>query len=245
MKASNLFIFGKHAVSAAVEQQNYIKKIYISKQVKSDYFKEISKKILKTDIELFHVELKQIQSLAPKDSVHQGVLAEVNEFPYQSLDEIINNNSEKSFIIVLDQITDPHNLGAIIRTAECSGASAIMIPDRNSASINSTVIKTSTGAVFNIPIIQSEHLYNDLNLLKQNGYFLYSAAGEAKEDYTNLDFPDHVVLIIGNEEIGIRKQIRNISDELIKIPIHGKTESLNASVAAGILIYSISNKLFN
>ena len=244
MKSLEAVIYGKHAVAAAIFKNNYVRKIYISKQVKPDYIKEIRKKINDSTINIQIVEQKQIQKLAPKDAVHQGVIAEVNPFPFSTMDQIIKNRTEKSFVVVLDQITDPHNLGAIIRTAECSGVTAVMIPERNSAGVNSTVIKTSTGAVFNIPIIQSGHLYNDLEYLKKHDYFLYSAAGEAKENYMDISYTDHVVLIIGNEEIGIRKQIRNMSDELIKIPIQGKTESLNASVAAGILIYEISNQLF-
>ena len=175
---------------------------------------------------------------------HQGIVAEVHEFFYASLDEIIHraNKSESPLILILDEITDPHNFGAIIRSADAFKVDGIIIKDRNQVEVNSTVYKVSTGAIEHVKIAKVSNLSNAIKELKQNGLWFYSAAGEAADDYNKQNYSGKNVIIVGNEGKGISKLVRENSDFIIKIPMMGKVNSLNVSVATGILLSRIRNK---
>ncbi|MBE6858657.1 MAG: 23S rRNA (guanosine(2251)-2'-O)-methyltransferase RlmB [Ruminococcus sp.] len=170
---------------------------------------------------------------------HQGVVAEGACGQYVSLDDILSISREKGtkpFIIICDEIEDPHNLGAIIRTAETAGADGVIIPKRRSASLNATVFKTSAGAASYVPVARVSNLASCIDTLKDNGVWIYGTDASGT-DYCDTDLTGSVALVIGSEGFGISKLIQQKCDFMIKLPMAGKINSLNASVAAGIFMY--------
>ena len=175
----------------------------------------------------------------------QGVAVYISNFEYyKEFDEVYENlaRKDKSLILILDEIQDPRNFGAIIRSAEVFKVDLIIIPERNSVRINETVVKTSTGAIEYVDIVKVTNLSDTINKLKKLDYWVYGAAGEATMNYNEEAYPDSVALVLGNEGSGIRKKVREHCDKLIKIPMYGKINSLNVSVATGILLSRIVNK---
>lgn len=165
---------------------------------------------------------------------HQGVVIEVLEYVYYSLNDCL----EEEFIVCLDHLEDPHNLGAIIRTCECAGIKSIIIPKERSVQVTDTVMRTSAGAINNVKIILVNNLNEALKKLKKNLFFVYAADMDGI-NYTNVDYATKKVLVIGSEGNGVSRIVRETSDEIVSIPMKGKINSLNASVSAGILIYGM------
>ncbi|MDK4491221.1 23S rRNA (guanosine(2251)-2'-O)-methyltransferase RlmB, partial [Fusobacterium necrophorum] len=161
---------------------------------------------------------------------------------YQDFDEFLERMAgrSQSILLMLDEIQDPRNFGALIRSAEVFGVDGILIPERNSVRINETVVKTSTGAIEYVPIIKVTNLSNAIEKLKKIDYWVYGAAGEAELSCQEEQYPKKVVLILGNEGTGLRKKVREHCDKLIKIQMRGKINSLNVSVAGGILLSEIA-----
>lgn len=172
---------------------------------------------------------------------HQGVVAEGACGEYVTVEDILavsQKKSTKPFIIICDEIEDPHNLGAIIRTAETSGADGVIIPKRRSASLNATVFKTSAGAASYVPVARVSNLASCIDTLKDNGVWIYGTDASGT-DYSETDFTGGVALVIGSEGFGMSKLIQKKCDFMIKLPMLGKINSLNASVAAGIFMYEV------
>lgn len=165
---------------------------------------------------------------------NQGIIVEMDDYDYKRLDSIDND----SFILLLDHLEDPHNFGAIIRTCEARGIKSIIIPKDRGVNVNETVMKTSAGALNHVNIIMVTNLVNTINKLKDMGYFIYAADMNGR-NYSEVDYAEKKVLVIGNEGNGISKIVADNSDEIISIPMKGVVNSLNASVAAAILIYGI------
>ena len=173
------------------------------------------------------------------EGISQGIIAVTGEFKYTSLEDILTENKTKSALILLDEIHDPHNLGAIIRTAAAGGIDAVIITEKNSAKVNHTVIKTSSGAVNFIKIALIQNIYKTIEFLKKEGYTVIGADNNSESDVYKYNFPGKSVLIFGNEGEGIRKNIIKLCDKTLKIPVSGKIESLNVSVSAGIIIFEL------
>ena len=172
----------------------------------------------------------------------QGVIAIVPPFDYASVDDILNeakSKNEKAFILILDGIEDPHNLGSIIRTAETAGVHGIIIPKRRSAQVNSTVNKTSAGATNFMKIARVNNINETIEYLKNNDIWIYGTDGEAKEMYYDEDMTGNVAIVIGSEGFGMSRLVKENCDFLLKIPMKGKITSLNASVSAGIIMYEV------
>lgn len=165
---------------------------------------------------------------------HQGVVIDALEYEYYNLNDCL----EENFIVCLDHLEDPHNLGAIIRTCECAGIKSIIIPKERSVRVTDTVMRTSAGAINNVKIILVNNLNEALKKLQKNLFFVYAADMDGK-NYTKVDYAPKKVLVIGSEGNGVSRIIRETSDEIISIPMTGKINSLNASVSAGILIYGM------
>lgn len=239
-------IFGRNVVLTALELGKELKQINVAANVQGDSIKKLKKLVAKQeDLEIKWLPPQLIDKIAGAGNVHQGVVAELKEFEYANLNTFIPKlvkKRQEPIIVICDQITDPQNLGAIIRSAECAGASAVIIPDKHSADINNTVLKTSAGAAFTLPIIKVEDLKQTIDFLHKHKFGVFGLAGEATTDYSELHYENPTAIVIGNEGIGLRKAIRNNCDELIKIPIHGNSESLNASVAAAVTLYHIVEK---
>ena len=213
---------------------------------------KLLKKARKLEIEeKYYLKIKNLLGEFPKSKIklarkseidnfvkdnHQGIIIDMEDYQYTPLNKILNREDDK--ILLLDHILDPHNFGAIIRTAVAAGFNAIIIPNDRQVLVNSTVVKTSVGAVFDIDIVLVTNLNNTIKTLKDNGFWIYGTVMSG-EDYREVDYNGKVCLIIGNEEKGMSKLVKESCDFLITIPISPKIDSLNASVAAGILIYEV------
>ncbi len=208
---------------------NKIKKVYINSKITD---KQIIENLKRQKIKFELVENKVLDRLV--DGNHQGIVVDIFNYEYYN----INSINEEDFVVMLDHIEDPHNLGAIIRTCECAGIKSIIIPKDRAAGINDTVIKVSAGAIENVKIIMVNNLVNAINELKKKGYFIYSADMDGT-DFHTLDYSGKKCLIIGNEGKGVSRLVSENSDFIVKIPMKGKINSLNASVSAGILIYEM------
>ena len=230
-------IIGINPVLEVLRSEKNVEKIEVYKRIKKDTIKEILNLASKRNIKIFYTD-KRIDN-------SQGVIALVSEFDYyMDLSDFLGKvlAKDKSIVVILDQIQDPRNFGAIIRSAEVFKVDLIIIPERNSVRINETVVKTSTGAIEYVNISKVTNLSDTINKLKKLDYWVYGAAGEANINYNEEDYPNKVVLVLGNEGSGIRKKVREHCDKLVKIPMYGQINSLNVSVASGILLSRIVNK---
>ncbi len=168
--------------------------------------------------------------------VHQGIILFIKDYKYYELNDIL---STSQFIVILDHIEDPHNLGAIIRTCEAAGVDAIIMPKNRQVQITSTVMKTSVGTLDNVKIVSVSNIVNTIKTLKKNNFWIVGTALENSVDYRDVDYSGNIALVIGNEGSGISELVRKSCDFVVKIPMYGKTNSLNASVASGIMIYEV------
>lgn len=169
--------------------------------------------------------------------VHQGIILEVEDYKYCSLSDLITDE-EDQFLVILDHLEDPHNLGAIIRTCEAGGVGGIIIPKNRGVGVNSTVMKTSAGAIENVKIALVTNLKQTISLLKKEGFWIVGTDMEGK-NYLDLDYRGKTAIVIGNEGEGMSRLVRESCDFTASIPMYGKVNSLNASVASGILIYEV------
>lgn len=184
------------------------------------------------------VDRKTLDKMS-KSGNHQGYLAEVKEFKMASVDEMIKDKN--GLIVMLDGLEDVHNLGAIIRTAECAGVDGVIYKSHNSVKVNDTVAKVACGALEYVKVAEVTNLVNTIKKLKDKGYWIVGADGNCDSLYTDLKYDFNTVLIIGSEGKGISRLVKEECDYIVKLPMVGKVTSLNASVAAGILIYNIVN----
>ena len=222
----------------------------VAERIFSD--EKLLKKVRKLKIEeKYYLKIKNLLGEFPKSKIklarkseidnltrdnHQGIIIDMEDYQYTPLNKILDREDDK--ILLLDHILDPHNFGAIIRTAVAAGIKTIIIPNDRQVLVNSTVVKTSVGAVFDIDIVLVTNLNNTIKILKDNGFWIYGTVMNG-EDYRDVDYNGKICLIIGNEEKGMSKLVKESCDFLITIPISPKIDSLNASVAAGILIYEV------
>ncbi len=173
---------------------------------------------------------------------HQGIIALVDLFQYSSLGEVLEHaalSNEAPFLVILDGLEDPRNFGAIVRTAEAAGVHGIIVPRHSSVTVNETVARASAGAIEYLPIVQVANLVNTIKFLKEQGLWVIGADMEAKDDYFGLSLPTPTVLVIGGEGRGLKRLVKENCDLLLKIPMQGNIASLNASVAAALLIYEV------
>lgn len=224
-------IYGRKPVLDTLDTDIKIYKAYILKQ-NSKLVNKIIGKLEEKNIEISFVDKRFFDKI---DINHQGVMIEVESFKYESLDDL----SDEKRLIILDQIEDPHNLGAIIRSAESFGFDGVVIPERRSASVTSTVYKTSAGAINNIKVYRVKNLTRSIKDLKDKGFWIYGLVGEADSSIDKADLTGKVGLVVGNEGSGISRLVRDNCDMLVNIPMLGRVNSLNASVAAGISMYEL------
>lgn len=237
---------GRNSVFELLNSDRDINKIFVQSGEKHGaIFKIIAlakeKKIVVSECE------KSKLDMMSKTKNHQGVIAVVPPFNYVEVEDILDVAKEKnedSFILILDGIEDPHNLGAIIRTAETAGVHGIIIPKRRAAQVNSTVAKVSAGAVEHVKIARVNNLNDAISKLKDNGVWVYGTDGEADTYYYDMDLKGSVAIVIGSEGFGMSRLVRENCDGLVKIPMKGKVTSLNASVSAGIVVYEVVKQRF-
>ena len=234
-------IIGRNAVTEALRSGRPIDKILVARGERSGSVGKIISMCRDKGIVVKEVDLKKLDFMCPHTS-HQGVVAVAAACEYSSVDDIFalaEERNEKPFIIICDDIEDPHNLGAIIRTAECAGAHGVIIPKRHGAGLTYIVGKTSAGAIEHLPVARVSNLASTIKELKDKGVWIYGADMNGT-DYTKTDFSGSVGLVIGSEGKGIGHLIRENCDFIVSIPLMGKISSLNASVAAGVLMYEVA-----
>lgn len=234
-----MYIYGKNVVKEKLIEKDKIKEIYLSDRFND---KEILDMI---DNDISVVALKNYELDKMVKGLHQGIIANVEDYKTYDLKETIESiESEYPLIVMLDHLEDPHNFGAIIRTSEALGVDAIIIPNDRSVSINSTVIKTSAGAIEHMKIISVSNLVNTIKYLKEKNYWIIGTDMDSTS-YKKIDYKMPIVLIIGNEGFGISSLVRKNCDFIASIDMIGKINSLNASVACGIMLSKINDTRSN
>ena len=236
----NNLVVGRNPVKEAINSNQDIESILISKGEKSGSILKIIKSAKDKKIIIKEVDNKKLDFLS-KGIAHQGIIAISAVYKYAQVEDIIQNAQDKNepaFIIIADEIEDPYNLGAIIRTAECAGAHGIIIPKRRACSVTEAVHKCSAGATQHIPIAKVTNLASTIDYLKKEGIWCYCADMDGEVCF-NADLLGPIALVIGSEGRGIGKLIKSKCDGVLSLPIKGNINSLNASVAAGILMYEI------
>jgi 23S rRNA (guanosine2251-2'-O)-methyltransferase len=231
-------VFGIRPVIEAIKSGKEVEKLLIQKDQHSILIQELMKLARDLKIPITFVPVEKLNTITRK--AHQGVICYVSPIIYSSLDHIITECFQKGktpLILILDRITDVRNFGAIARTAECSGADAIVIPSRGSAQISSDAIKTSAGALNFIPVCREENLKNTLNYLKDSGLQIIGCSEKADKNLFEADYKLPTAIIMGSEEDGISPEYLKKCDVTVKIPIKGQIQSLNVSVATGMILY--------
>lgn len=232
-------VAGRNAVMELLKSSKDINKIFVEKGERHGSINEIIARAKEARIVIVEVEKSKLNMMAEN---HQGVVAVVPPFNYCEIEDILDLAKEKGedpFILVLDGIEDPHNLGSIIRTAETAGVHGIIIPKRRTVSVNATVAKTSAGATAYVKVARVNNINDSIRKLKDAGLWVIGTDGEAKTEYYNQDLKGPIAIIIGSEGFGMSKLVKENADILIKIPMKGQINSLNASVSAGIVMYEV------
>ena len=230
---------GRNSVLELLESGKDINKIYITRGEKHGSINKIIAKARERKIIIAEKDKRQMQEIAQTEN-YQGVIAIVPPFEYCEIEDILEeakNKNEDPFVLILDGIEDPHNLGSIIRTAETAGVHGIIIPKRRAATVNSTVNKTSAGAVEHMKIARVNNISESINKLKEAGLWICGTDINTKTYYYDQDLTGAIGIVIGNEGQGISEKVKKNCDFLVKIPMKGKVTSLNASVSTGIIIY--------
>ena len=233
-------IIGRKPVLEAINSGEELEQVYILYGQQGPIITAIRLAAKKRGIKCSEIPAVKFNALSTLQN-SQGVLASKINQKYFSLDEIISSSKKSPFplILVLDSIQDTHNLGAIFRSAECAGVNGVVITKHNSAPVNETVIKTSAGAASHLKICPVNNLASSIKQLKENGFWIAGSSLENSKNYSEVDYKIPLVLILGNEEKGIRKLTADNCDFLIRIPMKGNIQSLNVSVATGILLFEI------
>jgi len=234
------FVFGIRPVIEAINANKDIERIFIQNGLKSELFRELMILLKQNNISYQYVPIAKLNRITRKN--HQGVIAYISPITYDDIEQIIPGLFEKGIeplIIIMDKITDVRNFGAIMRTAESAGANAIVYPSQGSAILNAGTVKSSAGAIYNIPICRSDNLKDTIDFLKNSGLKICAATEKGAEVYTDANLRGPIALIMGSEDDGVSGEYLKRSDYKLMIPMLGKTASLNVSVAAGVILYEI------
>ncbi len=225
-------VYGKNVFNELKENVGAIRKVYLAKSFND---KEIINFIKENKISYTTTDNKVMDKMV--DGKHQGIIVVINDYDYVDYKTLYSDK----IVVVLDHLEDPHNFGAIIRTCEAAGIHSIVIPKDRGVSVNSTVMKTSAGALEHVNVAMVNNLVKTIDDFKKNGFFVYGADMNG-HNYKDISFSDKVLLVIGNEGKGMGRLVRETCDEIVSIPQYGKINSLNASVATAVIIYGIVNR---
>ena len=228
-----MLVYGRNVVNEILNSKTKIYKVFLDNNFNDQ---DILRKIDRLGLKKFHVDKNKIDKMC-SNSANQGIALDIEEFSYLTIDSIVKDD-KANFLVMLDSLEDPHNFGAIIRTCECAGVDYIIIPKNRSVSVNSTVYKTSSGALNNIKIVEVVNLANTIRKLQDLGYWVYGAEANGV-DYRSIKYDGKTCLVVGSEGHGLKQLVANSCDQIISLPMKGKINSLNASVAGGILIYEM------
>lgn len=235
----NTEIYGIRSVIEAINSSKDIDKVFIQTGLKGALIGKLESLIRKNKINFSYVPTQKLDRLSKKN--HQGVVARISPIKFLTMDQFGEKLAaiKNPFVLILDQVNDVRNFGAIIRTAEISGVDGIIIQNSSSAPINSDTIKTSAGAIFNIPICKVNHIKDAIYHLQSLDISIVSASEKSDKNIYDVDLKGPVAIIMGSEQKGISKSVLNLSDESVKLPVYGKIKSLNVSVACGIFLYEV------
>lgn len=233
-------IFGIRAVIEAVQAGKDVDRVLVKRELQGELFQELQEVLTMHEIPMQKVPLDRIDRITRKN--HQGVLAYMSAVTYQKIEDIVPmlfEQGKNPFIVVLDGITDVRNFGAIARTCEVAGVDAIVIPARGSVRVSADAIKTSAGALHTIPVCRELNMRDAVQFLRNSGIKVVAATEKAAENYTNSSMVDPVAILMGGEDVGISPDLLKICDELVQLPVFGNIQSLNVSVAAGVMLYEV------
>ena len=222
-----MHVYGKNVAKEVLQKKTPIKKAYIYENFKDE---DILNELKKVSIPCKFMDKKALDNI--ENGNHQGIILDIEDYKYYSLDKIL----DKDIIVILDHLEDPHNFGAIIRTCEAAGITSIIIPKDRSIKVNATVMKTSVGTLEDVNICMVTNLVNAIKTLKENGFWIIGTDMEGT-NYKKIDYQGKIAIVIGNEGKGLSRLTKENCDFIAKIPMYGKVNSLNASVAAALVIY--------
>ena len=240
------YIYGIHAVIEAIDAGKDIDKILLSKTLNAETAQDIFNRARQLQVPVQRVPVQKIDRITRRN--HQGVLAMLAAVTYYRVEDLVPqlfDEGENPFIVVLDGVTDVRNFGAVARTCECAGVSAIVIPDRESVSVNADAVKTSAGALNYLPVCREHNLVNAVKLLRDSGFKIVGTSDKSQMPYTQADYTGPVAIVLGAEDKGISSDIMKLCDTRVLIPEFGHINSLNVSVAGGIMIYEVVRQRLN
>lgn len=233
-------IYGIRAVLEAIEAEQPINKIFLQKGLKGELYKELETAIRKNGVSCSYVPVEKLNRLTRNN--HQGVVAQISPVKFHNFEALVEKVlelEEEPFFLLLDQVSDVRNFGAIIRTAECCGVHGIIVPKTGAAPITDDTVKTSAGAAFNVPIAKVEHLKDAIFYLQSSGISVVAASEKTDNEIYTIDFKVPCAIVMGAEDRGISSSVLNIVDHKGKLPLLGKIGSLNVSVACGVFLYEV------
>lgn len=228
-------IYGLRPVIEAVASGAQMERVLVQNGLNSSLMGELRTALKEHDIPFQYVPVERLNKMTTGN--HQGVVAVIAAVKYHSFMELVETLGDNALVVLLDRVTDVRNMGAIARTAECTGVSALVVPDHGSAALNEDAVKTSSGALLRLPVCREQNLKTMVNLAKQYGYQVVASTEKGAVHYRKVDFRRPTVLIMGNEETGISSELLKMSDVRAKLPVVGEVSSLNVSVAAGVMLY--------
>lgn len=231
-------IFGIRVIIEAIESGKTLDKVYIQKGLSGPLFQELNRHLKKANINVSYVPIEKLNTLS--NGNHQGVVATISPINFQDLEQLVAQSltsTSPALFLLLDQITDVRNFGAIIRTAECCQVNAIIIPEKGAAPINADTIKTSAGGVFNVPICKVNHIRDAVFYLQSSGIKVVAATEKTEENIYDIDLKQPTAIVMGNEAKGVSNSVLKSVDKKAKLPMLGTIESLNVSVACGAFLY--------
>ncbi len=233
-------IFGIRAIIEAIQSGTIIDKVFIQKESQGDLMRELLKSIKSKNMNFSYVPIEKLNRMTAMN--HQGAVATISPIAFHELEDMIVSTTEQGkmpLFLILDQLSDARNFGAIIRTAECTGVNGIIIQKQGSAPVNGDTVKTSAGAVFNVPICKVDHIKDAIFHLQGSGIKTVAATEKTDQNIYDINFNEPVAIIMGNEERGVNPSVLKVADEKAKLPMYGTIESLNVSVACGAFLYEV------
>ena len=239
MEVKTEIIFGIRAIIEAINSGNTISKVYLQKELRGELFSVLNGLIKANGISTSNVPVEKLDRLS-KNNNHQGAVAQISPIDFYDLDELIQNTLEKKEVplfLLLDQLSDVRNFGAIIRTAECTGVNGIVIQKNGSAPVNAETIKTSAGAAFKMPICKVDHIKDAIYVLQASDIKTVAATEKTDDSVYDINFNQPIAIIMGSEHRGVNPSILKMVDYKAKLPLLGEIESLNVSVACGAFLY--------
>ncbi len=232
------YIYGIRPTIEAIKAGKELEKIFLQNGLKGEGFRDLFNLIRELEIPYQFVPVEKLNRLSRQN--HQGIISFVSEITYQRIEDLVPFVFEQGKVplfLILDRVTDVRNVGSIARTAECAGVDGLIIPARGSAQINSDAIKTSAGALYKLPVVRAQNVKETIQFMKNSGLAIMAATEKSDKEYTAADFSKPMALIMGSEGEGISEEYLKLTDEFVRIPLSGEIESLNVSVATGVILF--------